>query len=717
MADRPVQSHRVLRFGPFELDTSTGELRKHGVRIRLQEQPFRLLLRLLQTPGEAVTREELIRAIWTDGTFVDYERGLNAAVTRIRQALTDSAERPRYVETVARKGYRFIAPVEEVVAAPPATEAAAAPEAIALLPVAPVEQSRRRYGVWLAAILCSTVLALAGFLWKSHKSPPKETRLIQLTHGTGLTMEPALSPDGKLLAYVSDRGGRTLNLWIQQLGAGGNAVQLTHGNSDIREPAFSPDGDRIAFWSEEKLGGISMVPSIGGSTTRVVPHGRSPRFSPDGKWISYWQGNQMTSAAQGDDSGETYVIPAAGGEPKRIATDLTSAVYPVWAPDSRHLLVYVNPRTGTPGERDWWVASLDGAASRRTGAFGTLARQGIAAPAESTVPRAYDWTGEKIAFSAMRDDTLNCWRVPISLKDWSVTAPAERLTSGTTLEVSPRPSHDRLIFSSLTRTDAIWSLAVDENGTIGSAVSLKRLTDGGAETTPSISADGRLLSFTSHRMKNADVWLKDLETGEERAIAATSGAEWHPQLSRDGSTIAYTYLGPGPHEIRIVPSSGGVPKGLTEASGWVTWIGNNRLLKKKASTDPDIYAVALSDGRKDLFLSKAGDVMYQARFSPDEKWVALEAVNRDPKRHGVSSILYVAPTRDGFPAPHSQWIGIGDREGWNDKPRWSMDGNRIFFISHRDGFRCLWFQALDPLTKRPQASPVAVHHFHEARLS
>src|SRR5215471_1587751 len=117
MGALPESDRRPLRFGVFELDPASGELRKHGVRVRLQDQPLKLLLSLLERAGELYTREELIRSTWPEGTFVDYERGLNVAVTRLRQVLGDSADTPRYIETVGRKGYRFIAPTECIPAA------------------------------------------------------------------------------------------------------------------------------------------------------------------------------------------------------------------------------------------------------------------------------------------------------------------------------------------------------------------------------------------------------------------------------------------------------------------------------------------------------------------------------------------------------------------------------------------------------------------------
>ena len=110
----PEAAPRLVRFGLFELDLQTADLRKKGVKIRLQEQPFQVLAMLVSRPGELVTREELHRALWADAVFVDFEHGLNKAVGKVRSALGDLAESPRFVETLERRGYRFIAPVERV---------------------------------------------------------------------------------------------------------------------------------------------------------------------------------------------------------------------------------------------------------------------------------------------------------------------------------------------------------------------------------------------------------------------------------------------------------------------------------------------------------------------------------------------------------------------------------------------------------------------------
>jgi DNA-binding winged helix-turn-helix (wHTH) protein len=111
--DRPT---RVVRFGVFELDLRTGELRKRGVKVALQEQPFQVLAMLIEHPGDLVTREQLRSRLWPDAVFVDFDHGLNKAVTKIRRALGDLAESPRYVETLERRGYRFIAVIEPITA-------------------------------------------------------------------------------------------------------------------------------------------------------------------------------------------------------------------------------------------------------------------------------------------------------------------------------------------------------------------------------------------------------------------------------------------------------------------------------------------------------------------------------------------------------------------------------------------------------------------------
>jgi DNA-binding winged helix-turn-helix (wHTH) protein len=199
---------RRISFGVYELDRDAMELRRRGVLIRLQEQPFRVLLILAERPGEIVTREELQEQIWGN-TFVDFDQSLNKAINRVREALNDSAGTPQYVETIPRRGYRFIAPV---VAAPAAE--APGPAAFENTPEISAQPRSAASPSWIfivAALAIAGLLAVMGILaivrWRQPKSSTlQEARLI-----TSFGAQPALSRDGKLMAYASSVGDEPLS--------------------------------------------------------------------------------------------------------------------------------------------------------------------------------------------------------------------------------------------------------------------------------------------------------------------------------------------------------------------------------------------------------------------------------------------------------------------------------------------------------------------------
>src|SRR6185295_7412739 len=190
----------MIQFGVFEVDQRAGELRRNGARVKLQEQPFQILALLLERPGEVVTREELQGRLWSADTFVDFDHSLNAAVRRLRDALGDSAENPRFVETVARRGYRFLAPVHD-------TRTAIEPET----PV-PRFHSGRRW--WIAAVAATLVLVGLSVGWfvgkrASLASPPTPAlaeRRLTANPGEYPVSAAALSRDGKYLAFSDATG-------------------------------------------------------------------------------------------------------------------------------------------------------------------------------------------------------------------------------------------------------------------------------------------------------------------------------------------------------------------------------------------------------------------------------------------------------------------------------------------------------------------------------
>ena len=236
-----------LQFGVYELDRDAMELRKHGVTIRLQEQPLRVLATLVERPGEIVTREELQQRIWGKDTFVDFEQSLNKAVNRVREALNDEAGQPRYVETVPRRGYRFIAPVSGLNSTeqprPPVL-----PSSVSDAKPASSEPRRARIGT-IAVLAIAALLVAVGITAVLLRKRPEKSTPAEIKHITSAAFCcPTLSRDGKLLAYVSRAGGGVMHIWVQQT-AGGEAIPVTRGSDGEFSPDFSPDGTHMAFAS------------------------------------------------------------------------------------------------------------------------------------------------------------------------------------------------------------------------------------------------------------------------------------------------------------------------------------------------------------------------------------------------------------------------------------------------------------------------------------
>ena len=248
------------------------------MKLKLTGQPFQVLAILLERPGEVVTREELQKRLWPD-TFVDVDHNLNTAINKIREVLGDSAESPRFVETLPRRGYRFIAPVEGV-------------RLSKSWRLRSCGRNRERHGPAAPRSCSSSFVLLAGagfFIYKRLQSPASSAQraLTRLTFDDGLQIGATWSPDGRFIAYSSDRGGK-FDIWVQQV-SGGDPVQITKGPGHNWQPDWSPDGKYIAYRSEDGEGGLFIVPALGGEglARRIAPFGYYPRWSPDSSQILF----------------------------------------------------------------------------------------------------------------------------------------------------------------------------------------------------------------------------------------------------------------------------------------------------------------------------------------------------------------------------------------------------------------------------------------------
>jgi DNA-binding winged helix-turn-helix (wHTH) protein/Tol biopolymer transport system component len=362
----PVESEKTIRFGTFELDPRTRELTANGRKQILQEQPFQILSALLERPGQLVTRDELTKRLWPADTFVDFEHSLNKAVNRLRDALEDSAERPRLVETLPRRGYRFIGR-REPPSAPESEISTTVGRLLAEQSAAKSPRSRHSL-VRLATILSLACLPVAWFWIRHRDAKPPEADFQRLSFGRGMIQSARFAPDGQSIVYGAAWDGKPVQLFwtranspesrplgveadILSISASGEMavllnphygtiasqgtlalMSLTGGAprklvDNVQDADWSPDGSKLAVTHyvggrcdlEYPLGKVLYETSGGAWLSR-------PRVSPHGDQIAF-----LEHPVGGDDSGFVAVIDTMGRK-KTVSNVLGSLQGVAWDP-------------------------------------------------------------------------------------------------------------------------------------------------------------------------------------------------------------------------------------------------------------------------------------------------------------------------------------------------------------------------------------------------
>jgi Tol biopolymer transport system component/DNA-binding winged helix-turn-helix (wHTH) protein len=690
-------------FGPFEVNVQTGELRKNGLVIRLARQPLQILLTLLRNPGEVVTREQLRRQVWGEGTFVDFEHGLNAAVNKLRVALNDSAEKPRYIETVPARGYRFIAAVVP-------THSGTIGEPL------PKPWNRRLLWVLACTALCLGVFAT---WWRVRIVKPglPSGKLIRLTSDSGLADTPALSPDGKLLAYSSDRfSAGQMDLYVKHV-AGGEPIRLTFDGAGNTAPNFSPDGSKIVFRSNRDGGGIYEIASLGGQARMLARDGLDPKFSPDGTQVAYWVGARHV-ANRVPGSGSIWVVPAVGGTPRRVDSDFTAARCPIWSPDGKSVLVvgYTSAKSYDDSAIDWWLISTSGAPAIRTGMFDALVRVGLEGRespspfSKAQVPDPGCWlpASNRLLFSVDSGaDNRNLWEIGISPSTGRVNGIVERITAGSGDEVAPSCAPGGSVaFASLEDRNNIWSLPIDLNK--GKATGpVEPLIQGPSRREhASLSKDGRSLAFSSTQSGRFNIWLREFATGKETPVASLPLAQRYPLIDSSGARVAFSMYENDKRSV-YVSTPGGVPEMVCEGCLRATdWSSDEKSLLTFWGAPYQVDILDVASHQHVPLLKNTGYQLLYARFSPDNRWVSFTARAQQNRAR-----IMIAPIDGPKPVPERAWIKIAD-EGAEDWANWSPDGTILYFTSARDGHYCLWAQRIDANTRRPEGEAFAVQHLH-----
>ncbi len=333
MGSAASPADRIFRFGQFELSEGEGELRKNGVRIKLQEQPFQVLVELLANAGKVVTREHLQQKLWPADTFVDFDVGLNTAIRKIRHALGDDADHPHYIETAAKRGYRFLAPVNKTTSAPGLVSENAAPPEPVSDPVgtqpetvgsecAPASEKYRRWYLILTAL--AVVALAAGALWRVKRGVPHPVVEKRITaNSTEAPIRAAVvSPDGKYVVYADSTG-----VYLRQIDGGETRPLLLPKNFRASPSGWFPDSTHLLvtsrFRSEQKAS-IWKVSILGGTRQMLVDDAEDGSVSPDGSQIAFFRrtfGRPFgfkENRALGYSVSELWLMASSGENPHRF---------------------------------------------------------------------------------------------------------------------------------------------------------------------------------------------------------------------------------------------------------------------------------------------------------------------------------------------------------------------------------------------------------------
>ena len=668
MAPKPFDNC-VFRFGVFELDPVTGELRRDGQPVSLQPQPARVLALLASRPGELISRDELQREIWGEETFVDFEHGVNFCVSRIRAALRDDAETPRFVETLPRRGYRFVAPVKQVKSSPPADESrnlqpanrdvayrrpqskigseprsepksgigsgpgfgpgpgeqnprnevpeglslAAAPkphrEEPELLPFPLPKPIARRSRVlpWSFGIVALALVAV-GVYRLNPTPPPRVQRIRQLTHFGRARAPSYAATDGARIYFSEVKGGRYAVDQVSVAGGEPTPIPLPFPNAEVFD--ISPDHTELlvaSFAGLEEAEPLWIVPVTGGAPRRLGDAlGSSAAWSPDGQTIAFTQGSDLyTVSRDGNTSRRLVSTPAANG----------SAVARVrWSPSGQVLRFTIADEKFSQ-----WEVSADGSNLH------PLPARPRSEPGAGDGYGSWTPDGRYFVYRSLDDSTPSIWaiREPAGVLRRPSRKPVE-LYAGPQQLWAPLVSNDgKVVFfigdqerRELVRYDSRFRQFVP-------------YLSGIFARDISFSKDGQRVVYTLS--PDFEVWLSKVDGSDRHPLTfppmRTGGARWSP----DGRQIAFEALqtsgAGGQGGVCLLPTEeGGKPELVLRNADIVGWQPDGESLivwrQSETGTDPKLALYLLDLKTHQASLLPGSEGLHHGALSPDGLQVA-----------------------------------------------------------------------------------------------
>jgi len=550
-----------IRFGRFEISCDTGELRKDGQRVKLSGQAIEVLVLLLDKPGQVVAREELQKRLWPGATFGDFEHGLNAAVNRLREVLGDSATEPKYIETVPRRGYRFVAKTERATSLTPELQVPAAAEE---------DLAAYRPRHWFLLLFSAGTLLLvsvAAYVRLHHvRNHGQELNVIPFTTYPGFEGSPSFSPDGNQIAFAWHREDESSpafkgDLYVKQSG-NENAMRLTYHEAQFLIPAWAPDGRNIAFAMTGKDGnGIYLIPSLGGHERHLVD--LKPNnwqwlllsWSPDSKWLAFSSNSVPSTERTAEGRYRIHLLNVETGEERILpepAPECAMSIEPAISPDGKYL---ASVCVLTAGVNKLYLQNIDGKLPRELARVDTsyvLAGIAWSADGDSIIYSTYGTTGR-------------LWRIP---REGGRSEPLSS-AHGT---ASPAVAHvgRRLAYAQTNYHFDIWSIGLSKGR--NAVPPTKFISSTWDQANPQISPDGKLIAFDSSRSGNYEIWICDSDGSKLQQLSSFGGPpSGSPRWSPDGKQVVFNSRISGQMGLYVVSADGGRPHQIVTGTANAVW--------------------------------------------------------------------------------------------------------------------------------------------------
>jgi Tol biopolymer transport system component/DNA-binding winged helix-turn-helix (wHTH) protein len=633
----------IIRFGEFELDLSRQTLSLRGVRTKLQKQPFQVLELLIQRAPEIVSRDEIRRHVWGDSVHIDAPQSINFCIRQIRLALGDTSA-GRFVETLPRQGYRFVAPLEGM------------PENTGISEQPPIPEFRPRVAAppWLipglaALVVLAAIAGLWGWLQK-RDIVSGVARISPVTTYPGDEREPSLSPDGRQVAFSWEgKKGNNRDIYVTLLG-GQHPLRITYDPAEDASPAWSPDGKHIAFIRRHAgtQAAIMLVPTIGGPERKLREirlgawiASRTLAWSPDGKWLCFT--NEVGKSGHHN----LFLLSPESGVVKPLLSEQRNGVgdsSPAFSPDGRWVAF---GRFTYPYNSQLLLQRLSP----------DLTPEGTPVPVKNAGinPKAPVWMpdGKKVLF-------LEGSRI----MEAEIGSPARSFyVSGSAFnELSMAGPSPLLVASLQNQNEQIWTISLGTNGLTTDGNAQRIVQSSAGEAHPRFSPDGRSLAFCSKRSGSLEVWLADSDGENQRQLTHLSGyIAGYPHWSPDGQSLAFHARLPREPQIYVVRVQDGALRQITRSEPGFTapsWSMDGRILYADALEDgkTQIYSVAAAGGAPRLLWEGAAAVEAPGRklllyFKEDQSGIYGRSLAGDAAKNPERLLVtdYQAPWGGFYP--------------------------------------------------------------------